>query len=75
MQQLQRSISFRNIKWEDVDTFAHQHGFKDRSNFIEYCTSKEIHHKRLGNLKIVEIMMLLGIALTVLMLLLLYVRN
>lgn len=73
--EMNRSISFRTLKWDEVDEYAKHTVFKDRSSFVEYCVEKEIHHKKLGDLKIVELLLLFGMALTVLLLLLLYIKG
>ena len=65
----QRSISFRDLNWDDVDKFAQHHGFKDRSPFIEYCTSKEIYHKRFDKIDrvITTLGMLIGFTIVILL--------
>ena len=70
MQLLQRSISFRELDWDDVDSYAKQHGFKDRSPFIEYCTGREIHRKRYEQIKKVlnTLIMLMGFTIVILLL-------
>lgn len=72
MQDLVKSISFRELSWDDVDNFAKGHGFKDRSPFIEYCVSKQIHKKKLGDMRIYEIIMLLLIAMTSILVMMLW---
>ena len=68
----QRSISFRDISWDEVDNFAHKIGFKDRSPFIEYCTAKEIHRKRFERIErtLSTLAMLLGFAIVILLIIL-----
>ena len=68
----QRSISFRELSWDDVDSFAHNVGFKDRSPFIEYCIAKEIHRKRFDKIErtLSTLAMLLGFAVVILLILL-----
>lgn len=50
MQDVQRSISLRELNWDDVDGFSRSHGFKDRSGFVEYCISKTIFKRRMQNI-------------------------
>ena len=57
----QRSISFRELNWDDVDSSARDNGFRDRSPYIEYCVSKEIYRKRFD--KIERIVTTLGMLL------------
>jgi len=68
----QRSISFRELSWDDVDNFAHKNGFKDRSPFIEYCAAKEIHRKRFERIRQVMsiLIMLLGFSIIIFLILL-----
>lgn len=68
----QRSISFRELSWDDVDSFAKANGFRDRSPFIEYCTSKEMFRKRFDRIErvITTIGMLLGFAAVILLIIL-----
>ena len=68
----QRSISFRELSWDDVDSFARNNGFKDRSPFIEYCTAKEIHRKRFERIERVlsTLAMLMGFTIVILLILL-----
>ena len=70
-----RSISFRELNWDEIDTFAKSHGFKDRSPFIESCVKTVIKHKRLGNLKIIEVITLLLLAIVTLMISLIIIRG
>ena len=72
MQENIRSISFRDLKWENVDVFANKHGFKDRSPFVEYCVAKEVHKKKLGDLRLFEVIMILMMALLTISVLLLW---
>ena len=58
-----RSISFRELLWDEVDGFARNHGFKDRSPFIEYCVSKEMYRKRFGDIRLIEIALICGMLL------------
>jgi len=74
-QENQRSISFKDLSWTDVDVFVNQHKiWKDRSSFVEYCIAKEIHKKRFGNTKIIDVIILLMLAMITLVLLLMWVR-
>lgn len=68
----QRSISFRELSWDDVDSFAKNHGFKDRSPFIEYCTSKIVHKNRFEKLNSVihVLITLLGFTIVILLIIL-----
>lgn len=68
MQDAVKSISLRELNWVDVDSFANNHGFKDRSPFVEYCVAKEMHKHKLGNMKVFEIVMLLMMAMITLLL-------
>jgi hypothetical protein len=70
MQETIKTISFRELKWTDVDVFANKHGFKDRSPFVEYCVAKEVHRRRFKDKKIFEIISLLLMVIILLMLLL-----
>lgn len=69
----QRSISFRELSWDVVDKSAHDSGFKDRSPYIEYCTSKEIYRKRFDKFErvITTLGMLVGFAVVIFLILLL----
>lgn len=69
-----RSINLRELTWDEVDNYAKNTVFKDRSPFVEYCIEKEIHRKRIGDIKIVELLLLFGMALMVLLLILLNMR-
>jgi len=67
----QRSISFRELSWDDVDSFAKNHGFKDRSPFIEYCTSKVVnksYYQKISNV-VNTLVMLLGFIIIILLIL------
>ena len=55
----QRTITFVNLSWADVDEYINQHKiWTSRGSFVEFCVSKEIHKKKLGNMKFVEVLML-----------------
>jgi hypothetical protein len=70
-----RSVSFRELSWDDIDTYAKSHGFRDRSPFIEYCVNKEVHPKHKKNIKIVDIAILLLLAIATLMISMLLLRG
>ena len=67
-----RTISFRDLSWDNVDEYIKKTTFKDRSPFVEYCVSKEIHKRRFGDVKLVEILMLLLLSMISLGILLLW---
>jgi metal-responsive CopG/Arc/MetJ family transcriptional regulator len=67
MQDVQRSISFRELSWDEIDIYAKSHGFKDRSPFIEHCVKNEVYPKHKKNVKIVDIAILLLLAIITLM--------
>lgn len=71
----QRSISFKELSWDTVDQHIKKTVFKDRSSFVEYCVNKEIHKQRLGGLKTFDIIIFLMMALTILVLLLLFIGS
>lgn len=62
MQDVIRSISLRELTWDEVDNFSKKHGFRDRSPFVEYCVAKEMHKRKLGDMKAFEIGLLLMLA-------------
>ena len=66
MPDVQRSISLRDLKWDDVDVFARKHGFKDRSPFVEYCIGKTIHSKKLSVFYTVFVLLLLCLIMVIL---------
>jgi len=69
----QRSISFRELRWDEVDCFARENGFRDRSPFIEYCTSKEMYKKKFDKVEriISTLGMLLGFAIVIFLIIML----
>lgn len=75
MQDVQRSISFRELSWDDIDIYAKSHGFKDRSPFIEHCVKREVYPKHKKNIKIVDIAILLLLAIVTLMISMLLLRG
>ena len=73
MQENIRSIAFKDLNWNDVDIYINQHKiWTSRSSFVEFCVSKEIHKKKIGNLKIVEVATLFLLAIILLSILLLW---
>jgi len=72
MQDVQRSISLRDLKWDDVDSFGKKHGFNERSPFVEYCIARTITKKR--NEHLFTVMYILMLALMTVLLVLINMR-
>ena len=74
-QEPNKSISLRDITWDEVDYYSRKIGFKDRSPFVEYCIDKEMHPKKRNSLKNIEIITLLFLAILTLMICLIFIRG
>lgn len=61
------SLNASDFSWDDVDTRANTLGFKERSKYIQYLVTKDIVHRRFENVRIAEILMLLGLALIIIL--------
>lgn len=61
------SMAGSKLDWDDVDKRAKSIGFRERSKYIQYLAERDIEHKRFENIRITEVLLLLGMALIVLL--------
>ena len=65
------SLAASKYNWSDVEKRAYSVGFKEVSKYIQYLVERDIHTKRMRDIRFTEVMMLLGIALCVVLIVLL----
>jgi len=64
------SLDASDITWDEVDKRTHNIGFNNRSQYIQYLVERDMHHKRLGDVRLIEVSSLLLLAvLTVIVIL------
>jgi len=62
------SLDSTNLTWDGIDNYYKRKGFKNRSQFVQYCIEKQIYKTKLQDRDIIGILSLVGIAVIVLLL-------
>ena len=68
------SMAASELNWNDVGIDAKDAGFSNVSSYVQYCVEYFHNRKRFKNVKFVEILMLIILAVVTLLLALIYMR-
>jgi len=57
-----------NLNWDQIDSYSKGKGFKNRSQFVQYCIEKQIYKTKLQDRDIIGILTLVGMGIIILLL-------
>lgn len=56
------------LNWDQVDNYSKNKGFKNRSQFVQYCIEKQIYKTKLKDRDIFGVLTLIGMGVIILLL-------
>ncbi len=69
------SMDASKLNWNDINLDAKKAGFNNTSSYVQYCLEYFHNRKRFKNIKFIEVIMLIILAIVTLFVALIYMRT